>query len=451
MSEAALLTISPTRRETFKLLRRAVRNPMDAWPAEIYDRRLIRVNLLGAARYYITDPALIQVALVDNADKLHKSDQMRRALEPALGQGILTAEDEQWRTQRRIAAPVFRPSHVNSFLPAMIRAARATSADWQAMPDGSPVEIGHEMMHLTFDIILETMLSGRGDIDMARVEASIADFLKSAGWAVVLAALKAPEWTPFPGKYRASRGRDYLRNMVGARAADRRDTGQRTDDLLSLLLDAKDPETGRGFSDTNITDNLLTFIGAGHETTALALTWTFYLLSKHPDIEAKILAEIHAVTGGAPLEADQIAALKYTSQVIMESMRVYSPVSQIGREVVEGFMLGDVELVPGDRILVPIHAVHHHKLLWDKPDVFDPDRFAPEAIKSRHRFTWLPFGGGPRICIGMQFALLEAVAILATLLPGTRLQARPGYVPVPVSRVTTRPEGGMPMTVERRV
>ena len=406
MSDAAILTRTPTRLQTLRLLRQAVHNPIDIWPPEVYNLPIVRDNFLGIPRYYISDPALIQTAFVDNADKLHKSDQMRRALEPALGQGILTAEDDRWRAQRRVAAPVFRPAHVDSFLPAMIAAARATATHWQSLPNGEEIEVGHHMMHVTFDIILETMLSGKGNIDTDRVEQSVADFLKSAGWAAVLAALKAPKWTPFPGKARAGRGRQYLRDIVTERATLRRRTGERHDDLLSLLLDAKDPETGAGFSDTNIVDNILTFIGAGHETTALALTWTFYLLAKHPDIEARVLAEIAEVTNGAPLEAEHVAALTYTGQVIKESMRVYSPVSQIGREVMQGFMLGPHQINQGDRIVVPIHAVHHHKLLWDAPDVFDPDRFAPDAVKSRHRFSWLPFGAGPRICIGMQFALL---------------------------------------------
>ena len=450
MSGSALLTLSPGRWQTMQLLRKTIRNPMDFWPAEVYQQRMVRLNFLGASRYFVSDPGYIQTALVDNADKLHKSDQMRRALEPALGHGILTAEDERWRAQRRIVAPAFRPSAVDSFIPAMIGAARATLARWQALPDGAPVAADREMMHLTFEIILETMLSGRGDIEVAQVERSIADFLQSTSWAVVLSALGLPEWLPYPGKARAMRGRGYLRGMMTKRVSERRQSGDRHDDLLSLLLDARDPEPGAAFSDTDVIDNILTFIGAGHETTALALTWAFYLLSHHPEVEAKIVAEIASVTGGAPLEAGQVAELAYTRQAVMEAMRVYSPVSMIGRSVMQGFRIGAQDLQPGDRLLVPIHAVHHHAMLWERPAEFDPDRFTPDAIKSRHRFAWMPFGAGPRICIGMQFALLEAVAILGTLLPTLRLRAKPGYVPVPISRVTTRPDRGMPMTLERR-
>lgn len=450
MSDTRLLTLSPGRWQTMQLLRKTIRNPMEFWPAEVYQQRMVRLNFLAASRYFVSDPGYIQTALVDNADKLHKSDQMRRALEPALGHGILTAEDDRWRSQRRIVAPAFRPRAVNSFIPAMLTAARSTLARWQTLPDGAALAVDREMMHLTFEIILETMLSGRGDIDAATVERSIADFLQSTSWAVVLSALGLPEWTPFPGKARAMRGRGYLRGMMATRVRERRQSGARHDDLLSLLLDARDPETGAALSDTDVIDNILTFIGAGHETTALALTWTYYLLSQHPEVEAKILAEIASITGGAALEAGQVADLAYTRQAVMEAMRVYSPVSMIGRTVMQGFRIGNQDLQAGDRLLVPIHAVHHHAMLWERPGDFDPDRFAPEAAKMRHRFAWMPFGAGPRICIGMQFALLEAVAILGTLLPSVRLRAKPGYVPVPISRVTTRPDQGMPMTVARR-
>ena len=294
-------------------------------------------------------------------------------------------------------------------------------------------------MHVTFDIIMETMLSGANDIDVGEVERSMSDFLESTSWAIALSALRAPMWMPYPGKLRAERGQDYLRQVTASRAAERRASGERRDDLLSLMLDAKDPETGEGLGDTDIVDNILTFIGAGHETTALALTWTFFLLSSHPDIEARILAEIATVTGGAPLEAEHVEQLTYTRQVIQESMRIYPPVAMVVRQAIAPFTLGDQQVGVGDNVFVPIYAVHHHKTLWDNPATFNPDRFAPDQVKARHRYSYLPFGAGARICIGMGFALLEAVAILATLLPTIHLHADPTFRPTPKLRITMRP------------
>ena len=436
--------------QTLVVLRRMVRNPMDAWPPAIYTEDKVQTWMLGHRTLFVSAPALVQQVLVDEADSFVKAEPMRRALEPALGQAILTAEGQRWRLQRRVAAPVFRPSNVDGFVPAMITAARGVRGRWASLPPGSTIDAAHEMMAVTFDIIVETMLSGRGDIDVGRVERSMRDFLESTGWLAALSALHAPTWTPFPGKRRAERGHFYLRHMVRKRVAERRATGERRDDLLSLMLDAKDSETGEGLEDGDIADNLLTFIAAGHETTALALAWTMYLLGRHPEVEARVLAEIDRVTGGAPLEATQVPGLTYTRQVIQEAMRIYPPAPMVVRQPNRDVTIGGVALTPEDNVFVPIYAVHHHVKLWDQPARFDPDRFAPEAVRARHRYAYLPFGAGPRICIGMGFALVEAAAILGTLLPAFHLAADAGFVPTPKLRVTMRPAEGMPLHLTAR-
>ena len=448
IAETSIPPLGPV--DTLRMLRKVIRNPMEAWPAAVYTDPLVVSRMLGRNTLFLTDPDLVQQVLVDDSESFVKAEPMRRSLEPALGQGILTAEGARWRLQRRVAAPVFRPAHVNTFIPAMIKASRDMRDRWAALPDGAPVEVTREMMRLTFEIILETMLSGRGNADVAKVEVSISDFLESTSWAVALSAIGAPLWTPFPGKLRAERGGAYLRRMVGETIAERRQTGERRDDLLSLMLDAKDPETGEGLGDTDIRDNILTFIGAGHETTALALTWTFFLLARNPAIEQRVLAEIEQVTGGASLEAHQVAGLAYTRQVIQEAMRIYPPVAMVVRQSTRDLTIGGMAVSPRDNVFVPIYAIHHHHRLWPDPEAFDPDRFAPEQIKARHRWSYLPFGAGPRICIGMGFALLEAAAILGTLLPAAHLSAAPGFKPTPKLRVTMRPAEGMPMRVEHR-
>jgi len=446
----SVVTRAPGPLETLSVLRRIVRNPMDGWPPEVYTDKLVRSRMLGRTNYFVTDPELVGRVLVDEADKMVKAEPMRRALEPALGQGILTAEGARWRGQRRTASPVFRAQTVNGFIAAMLATAHATRARWRSQPSGSTVDVGREMMHLTFEIILETMLSGSADVDVLQVERSISDFLESTSWAIVLSALHAPTWTPYPGRGKSERGRIYLRRTVAERAAGRRRSGERPHDLLSLMMDATDPDTGSGMSEVDVIDNILTFIGAGHETTALALTWTFYLLSRHPDIEQKILDEVQSVTGGEPLQPDQVASLTYTRQVIQESMRIYPPVAMVVRDAIEPFELGGETIQPGNGVFVPIYAIHHHRDLWDEPEIFSPERFAPDAVRARHRYAYLPFGAGPRICIGMGFALLEATAILATLLPAVRLQSPPDFRPTPKVRVTMRPAEGMIMTVQQR-
>jgi cytochrome P450 len=450
MSTTQPRTIAPGFISTLRTLRKLVRNPMEAWPPSVYTEPLVITHMLGRRTAFVMDPALVQQVLVEASDDFIKAEPMRRALEPALGQGILTAEGARWRAQRRLTSPVFRPAHVDGFLPTMIKAARDMRDRWTALPDNTGLEVTHEMMRVTFDIILETMLSGRGTIDATKVEASMRHFLESTSWAVALSALRAPLWMPFPGKRRAYGGGMYLRRMVGARVAERRRTGERREDLLSLMLDSRDPETGEGLGDPEIVDNVLTFVAAGHETTAIALTWTLYLLAHHPDIERKILDEIAAVTSGSPLEPAQLGALQYLRQVILESMRLFPPVAMVVRQPIRRIALGDRRLDAGDNVFLPIHAIHHHASLWPDPEKFDPERFAPEAVKARHRWAYLPFGGGPRICIGMGFALLEAAAILGTILPTLRLSVDPAFRPTPRLRVTMRPAQGMPMRVRRR-
>jgi cytochrome P450 len=216
------------------------------------------------------------------------------------------------------------------------------------------------------------------------------------------------------------------------------------------MLDAKDPETGDGLNTEDIADNILTFIGAGHETTALALTWTFFLLSRHPDIEQRMLEEIATVTGGNDLTAEKVSDLVYVRQVVQESMRIYPPVAMVVRQAVADMALGDEEIRAGDNVFVPIYAIHRNKTLWPDPERFDPDRFIPEAVKARHRYAYLPFAAGPRICIGMGFSLLEAAAILGVLMPKVHLASKPGFTPTPKLRVTMRPAEGMPMTMVKR-
>lgn len=432
------------------LLRAVIRNPLEALPREAFERPVARRSVLGRDRLFVTAPDLIQQVLLTEADAFAKSDAMRRALAPALGEAILTADGEGWRRQRRAVAPIFRPDRVQAFLQPMLDAAARTRDRWLVLSPGTEVELGHEMMRTTFDIIVDTMLSGHTAIDVAQVEHGITDYLESTGWSIALAMVKAPEWTPYPGQRRAARARDYLRGELLRLVAERRRLGSERDDLIAHLLEARDPENGEGMNDRDIADNLLTFITAGHETTALALTWAFYLLANHPDEEARLLAEIAGVTGGAPLRPDMLSSLPRTRQAVQEVLRLYPPAPIIARTAMRPVEIGGLRAAPGTTILIPVYATHRLPALWPDPHRFDPARFEPALAKARHRYAWIPFGAGPRICIGLGFALEEAVAILATLLPALRLRPEPGFDPGLQMRITLRPARGMPMRIHPR-
>jgi cytochrome P450 len=433
---------------TVRYLRTVVRNPLEVWPDAIYRQPIFADRMLGQDTLFVMDPELVERMLIDEPERYAKSDMMKRLLAPALGNGMLNADGLDWRRQRRIVAPAFRPDRIAGYVATMLAAGEREADRLSSLPDGAPVQLLHEMMQTTFEVVAETILSGADRLDIPAVEHAIGDYLGGTGWVVALSQLGLPRGFPYPGKRRVTRARDYLRRITSEMVAERRRQGSRPD-LIQALIDARDEETGEGISDTEIVDNLLTFIAAGHETTALALTWTLYLLSLHPDAEAKVLAEIARATGPRGLAPEAVAGLAYTRQVIQEAMRLYPPAPSLLREPVAAGEIAGHKITPKTSIFIPIYAIHRHRALWGDPDRFDPDRFEPQVAKARHRCAYLPFGGGPRICIGMGFSLLEAAAILATILPRFRLEPA-GEPPVPVAQITLRPKTGMPMVLRRR-
>jgi cytochrome P450 len=386
---------------------------------------------------------------VKNAAVLGKGDQVRRALGPALGKGLLTADGPHWKWQRQSVASAFRPSSLEDLQPAMIAAAEhARDRLLQQIP--GTVDIGHEMMRTTFDIIVETMMSGGHGIDVDRVERSITDYLSPSGWNFALGVIGAPDWMPYPGRRRAMAAVAFLRSSLARVIEARRHGGDDRHDLVSMLLSAQDPETGRTMSDVEIADNLLTFITAGHETTALGLAWTFDLLSRHRQIEQMVLDEIASVTQGSRITPEHIPLLSYTRQVFSEAMRLYPPAPIITRTALQDIKLGEVRIPAGTVMFIPIYALHRHSRIWPEPEAFDPDRFSPEASSQRHRFAYMPFGAGPRICIGSGFALMEAVAILAVILQKVSLASATRQPPEPLMKVTLRPKRNLLMKLSAR-
>lgn len=428
-----------------RLVHAVVKNPIRSWPRAVYEEPLLRTRMLGREYTFVMAPEFIRQILVDDAEYFHKGFVARRALEPALGDAILTADGARWRWQRRAAAPIFRQEGIGRFVPAMIAAAERTRDRWLSYPRDAEIDVAHEMVRTTFDIIFATILPDNGELDRPAIEAAITDYLESTSWVLLLAMIGAPRWLPYPGRGRARRGVQYLRPVLDGLIAAARRSACGGKDLLSLLMAARDPETGRAMSDEDIRDNLLTFITAGHETSALALTWALYLIALHPEVEQRIKREIAAATAGAALRPDHIERLGYVKQVVQEAMRLYPPAPLIAREALQDFKLGSEYFKAGATLYIPIYAVHRHRRLWDRPDIFDPDRFEPETAKARNRYAYLPFGAGPRICIGMSFAQAETTAIVAVLASAFTLRLRPDYIPEPKFRVTLRPARGMPM------
>jgi len=246
---------------------------------------------------------------------------------------------------------------------------------------------------------------------------------------------------------RASR---QLRGAVVAIIARRRAEGGGAGDPLGRLLAAKHPDTGAPMPDALVVSNLLTLLEAGHETTAKALTWTLYLLARAPDWQARVYEEVRKIAGDGPIDAACIERLVITQRVIKEAMRLYPPAPVVARQSVTALNIGGWPVPAGSQIIIPIFAIHRHRKLWDDPGRFDPDRFLPAAEAGRPRMQYMPFGGGPRVCIGAAFAMTEATALLATFVRAARFDWDGRHLPEPVSRVTLRPTGGMPLIVTMR-
>ncbi|WP_375454391.1 cytochrome P450 [uncultured Methylobacterium sp.] len=428
-----------------------LRSLIEAWPDDVYAKPLVTTRFLGRRTTYVCDPRHIHSLLVDHAGSLEREPFMLRALGPALGSGILTADEPHWRGQRRTSAPMFRPDRVRSFVPVIAQAAQATRKRW--MREGSALperDILPEMMRTTFDVIVATMVSGDSQLEVEPFGRAIETYLGQTSWKIALGMLNAPDWTPHPGARAGAAAARYMRSEVARTVERRRERGEPGADLLGLLLHAQDPETGEGLSDESLIDNLLTFVAAGHETTALALTWTLRMLAEHPEIERRVLEEISGLDEDLVAAPDAADRLAYTRQVVLEVLRLYPPAPLIVRRATADIRLGDKVVQAGESIHVPIYAVHRHELLWDRPQVFDPDRFAPAAAASRDRYAFLPFGAGPRVCIGMGLALTECLVILATLLPAFRFVPAMAEMPSSQFRVTLRPKGGMPMRIVPR-
>jgi len=425
-----------------------VRNPLEVVPQAAYETDFVRFGGEQAPRAWVTAPALLKAVLLDERDKYQKLTQIR-LLRPLLGHGLLTSEGVEWKWQRQACAPMFRQQELLGFVPAFVRAAQALVARWHAAPAGAPQPIDRDMTRATFEVISDTLLPSADGTIVPVLESSIAAFQRSGGWSQLYASASAPGWLPRPGMVAGRRAVHALRSAVAALIRERR-AGGGADDLMHRLMAARDPESGQSMNDEQLIDNLLTFYLAGHETTARALTWTLYLLSRSPEWSEALAGEVARVVGDAPLEAAHVERLVLTQQVLKESMRLYPPVPMMSRQVVADTTLGGHAVRAGTSVLLPIYAMHRHRARWEDPDAFDPARFAPEREAALERYQYLPFGAGPRICIGMAFAMIEATAMVASFLQQVRFAPAPGAEPYPVARVTLLPRGGMPLRVSMK-
>lgn len=429
-------------------------NPIAAFGEGAY--RLPLVHLTSRIRDFllVNEPGAIRHVLLDNAANYIKSDQVQRLTRPALGNGLLNAEGASWRFQRRTAAPMFQLRHVESFAPAMSAAAADMLSRWDTLCDGATIDVADEMMRLAYDIISRTVFSGDVTMDYARMSKALLTYLETLGRIDMLGLLGLPRWVPTPDRLRAEPALRYFRREMEAlierrKALLARDAASAPNDLLTLLLTAHDPEGGTLFSAREVFDNAMTFVFAGHETTANALAWTLYLLSQFPDADARLANEAVGVDEAA-LAAGALPELPFTLAVLEEAMRLYPPAPFISREAVAADVVGHVAIRPRTSVLISTWILHRHRLLWERADEFDPTRFLAPQRDTIPRFAYLPFGAGPRICIGMSFAMQEAMIVLTAVARRFRLELVEEHAVEPLARITLRPKGGLKMRLYRR-
>jgi len=393
----------------------------------------------------VNDPEHIDGILVAHDWNFVKGRGLQRASR-VLGRGLLTSEGNFHRRQRRLAQPAFHKQRIAGYAAVMTEYAARTRDRWK---DGETLDVAQEMMRLTLAIVAKTLFDADVESEAAEIGQALTEILK------IFETFSSPltdilDKLPTPGNRRVTRARQRLDETIYRIIEERRQSGADRGDLLSMLLLAQDEEGSGGMSDEQLRDELMTLFLAGHETTANALAWTWYLLSQNPEAESRLHAELDRVLDGKLPSVEDVPRLDYVERVLTESMRCYPPVWVMGRRALGSYKVGEYTIPAGSIVLMSQYLMHHNELYYPEPFKFDPERWLPEARAARPKYSYFPFGGGPRLCIGEQFAWMEGILIIATLGQRWKLR-RTTSQPVGLQPlITLRPRNGLRMVLERR-
>ena len=445
-------TVPPSKLE---IIRTVFRNPLELWGEPSYTLPWIMTRFFGERTLIVNDPGLIKYLLVDNAQNYKMAVVRQLVLRPILRDGLLTAEGAVWRRSRKAVAPIFTPRHARGFASQMLAQSERYAKKYEGA-DGAVFDIGNDMTELAFAILSETLFSGEIVTRSESFADDVEDLLHSMGRVDPMDLLRAPSWVPrvtrIGGLKVLKKFRGIVRDTMNLRLARMKDDDAAPNDFLTLLLRAAGPE---GLTMEEVEDNILTFIGAGHETTARALAWTLYCVANSPHVRDAMEEEIDRVLSSGADPVDWLDLMPWTRAAFEEAMRLYPPAPSINREAISD----DVWISPkGERVEIPKDVtilvmpwtLHRHALLWQKPRAYIPERFLPENRDQIHRFQYLPFGAGPRICIGATFAMQEAIIALGVLMRRFRFDMTAETRPWPVQRLTTQPSNGLALRVTAR-
>lgn len=409
---------------------------------------VVGLRVPGVDFALVLHPDGVRQILQTNAKAYSKQTRGYDKMRLFLGNGLVTSEGDFWRRQRRIAAPAFHRQRIEGFSRSMVRATEDMLQRWGAQP-GGPRDIDREMMTLTMRIASETLL-GKDLSGEADLVGDALTFLTINANDRITRLLDLPLKVPTAENRRFLRAVKAVDDILEELVAERRRGAGEHHDLLAMLMEARDEETGERMSDAQLRDEAITIFAAGHETTSNALSWTFLLLARHPEIARRLYAEVDEVLQGRPPTLDDLPAMPFVKRVVQESMRLHPPAWIIGRRAEVDDEVCGFRIAAGTQILVSPWATHRHPDFWEDPEAFDPDRFTPERSEGRPPFAYFPFGGGPRVCIGNTFAMMEAQLILAAISRRYRLELSPGAKVEAELGITMRPGPTLPMTLRRR-
>lgn len=396
----------------------------------------------------VYEPEHIKHILQDNNRNYVKSFGYE-VLKILLGNGLLTSEGDFWMKQRRLIQPAFSREKLMSLAKTMTDCVEELIAELEKKSSRGPLNLQKEMMGLALNIVARSLFSSDVKSLIEQVGENM-DIANESAIERIRDPFRLPQWVPLPYNIREKRAIKTLDEIILRIISQRRLSAEEHADLLGMMMAAKDEETGIGMSDKQLRDEAMTLFLAGHETTALALTWLFYCLHHNPEAEEQVLREAKEILNGRTPEFSDLPKLDYTRQVIEETLRLYPPAWMVGRKALDDDEIGGFLVPEGYSVLMPTFFVHRNPKLWNAPERFDPSRFDKEKMKERHRFAYFPFGGGQRLCVGNNFALMEMQLAVAMLVQKFRFRLADGFIPGLEPLITLRPKGGMMMEIKKR-
>lgn len=436
---------------TIRNLFGARNNLLVAWPPSYFKKTFVTVRLLGRNLYVVNSPQGVQHVMLTNSKNYTKSPTNTSALKPLLGDGLFVSEGALWTRQRKLAQPALHNKRIRGYAETMIKKGQKMLERWEAAGAGAELEMGAEMASVSAEIITQTMF---GDDLGNRVETifeAFQEYQEAQGRVHVSEMLFGlPQWFPRLSVWRGRRAVNKMDSVIYAIIEKRKESGEFRDDLLDMLLGAMIGEAQEPLPIRLIRDEVASIFLAGHETTAITLSWAFYLLEQHPEVEERLLSELSDVLGGRDPGYEDFPKLVYTRAVIEETMRLYPPVHAFSRINAEPDEIDGNPIPKKSFVVISTWLLHRHKKYWEAPNAFRPERFLPENADKITKHTYIPFGAGPRICLGKNFGIMESVLLLALVVQRYRLRLRVGHPVEPVGRLTLRPKAGLPMTLEPR-